>query len=293
MDVFKIVTDRIIEELDHGVIPWHKPWLTINGGAFNRVTGRKYSLLNRLMLKHSGEYATFSQWMKLGGKIRKGEQSEFVVFWKWIDEDFPLENINVSDLSDSPKCIKAKRHPVLRYYRVFHISQIDGVAPITQEESLFKNSPIISADALLRNYINREEIKLIKEISDEAYYSPLGDLIHLPDIAQYEHVEEFYSTAFHEAVHSTGHISRLNRFKNTKVSFGSEVYSKEELIAEIGSASLMTMIGINTEYSFRNSAAYMQNWLSVLRGDRRLIVSAASQAEKAVTFIAADNICCQ
>lgn len=293
MDVFKIVTDRIIEELNHGVIPWHKPWLTINGGAFNRVTGRKYSLLNQLMLKHSGEYATFSQWMKLGGRIRKGEKSEFVVFWKWIDEGSTPENINEADLSDPPKCIKAKEYPMLRYYRVFHISQIDGVAPITQEESFFKNRTIIPADSLLRDYINREGIKLIKEISDEAYYSPLSDLIHLPDIAQYEHVEEFYSTAFHEAVHSTGHISRLNRFKNIKVSFGSEMYSKEELVAEIGSASLMTMIGIDTEYSFRNSAAYIQNWMSVLRSDRKLIVSAASQAEKAVTFIAADNICCQ
>lgn len=95
---------------------------------------------------------------------------------------------------------------------------------------------------------------------------------------------EYYSTAFHELTHSTGHSSRLKRLTNT-AHFGSEVYSKEELTAEIGAAALLNHVGIETGKSFKNSAAYIQSWIRVLRNDSRFIVSAASKAEKAVNLI--------
>ena len=84
-DVFQIVTDKILTLLQLGEIPWHRPWCTVAGGAFNRISGKQYSLLNQMMLTHSGEYATFGQWTKLGGRIRKGEKSEIVVFWKFTE----------------------------------------------------------------------------------------------------------------------------------------------------------------------------------------------------------------
>ena len=80
--VYEIVTERIIEQLENGVIPWEKPWTGVRSGAFNRVSKKSYSLLNQMLLKHEGEYATFKQWSDLGGHIRKGEKSEMVVFWK-------------------------------------------------------------------------------------------------------------------------------------------------------------------------------------------------------------------
>jgi len=95
---------------------------------------------------------------------------------------------------------------------------------------------------------------------------------------------EYYSTAFHELTHSTGHPSRLNWLTQPSF-FGSDDYSKEELIAEIGAAALVSHVGLETASSFRNSAAYIQNWLGVLKGDKRFIVSAAGRAEKAVNLI--------
>ena len=118
----------------------------------------------------------------------------------------------------------------------------------------------------------------------------MQDLIHLPLTNQFKSTEEYYSTAFHEAVHSTGHSSRLDRLTTgANASFGSETYSKEELVAEIGSASILNMLGIETNKSFRNSASYIQSWIKVLKNDTRFIVSATTKAEKAVKYILNDS----
>ena len=110
----------------------------------------------------------------------------------------------------------------------------------------------------------------------------------IPDLP-FKNINEYYSTTFHELTHSTGHKNRLNRLQTGAVAaFGSETYSKEELVAEIGSASLMNMLGIETPKTFRNSAAYIQSWLKVLRNDNKFIVSASSKAEKAVNYIMAE-----
>lgn len=84
-NVYQMVTDRIIEQLEQGIIPWERPWTGVRAGAFNRVSKRPYSLLNQMLLKHTGEYATFKQWTELGGKIKKGAKSEIIVFWKILE----------------------------------------------------------------------------------------------------------------------------------------------------------------------------------------------------------------
>lgn len=280
-DVMSIVTDRIIAALEEGTIPWHKPWVAPDRGAYNRISGKKYSLLNQLMLQHEGEYASYKQWTDLGGQVRKGEKAEIVVFWKWPEDDQGKEDL--SDLIDEDE--KKKKRPVLRYYCVFHISQVDGVEPLQKNESKFEHDPIDAIDHVLVSYVKRENILFDTGNYGEAYYSPGKDLIHIPGIWLYENPEEYYSTASHEAVHSTGSAKRLGREGLKKVSFGSEIYSKEELIAEIGSAALMAMFGIETEKSFENSVAYLQGWLRALRDDRRMIVIAAGQVEKAINFI--------
>lgn len=285
VDVYQMVTDRILEELEKGCIPWHRPWRSVR--AYNRVSGKNYSLLNQLLLKHTGEYASYNQWAKLGAHIRKGEKSEFVVFWKWQEEDSskPKEGETKSAESGENK----KGHPILKYYRVFHISQVDGVDPLKPEqELLFDTNPIEEAEKLFADYVKREGIKVDTMMSEQAYYSPASDGIHLPCIKQFECAEEYYSTAFHEVVHSTGHPMRLNRGLKT-AAFGSQSYSKEELVAEIGSCYILNLLGIETEPCFKNSAAYIQGWLSALKSDRRMLVSAASQSEKAVNFIMGKN----
>ena len=273
--VYEIVTDRIIEQLENGIIPWQKPWHGVANGAYNRISKKPYSLLNQMLLKHQGEYATFKQWVELGGKIRKGEKSEIIVFWKIL----PTEEINEYGEKE------IRQIPYLRYYNVFHISQVDGVEPLAVD-TLNDIEPIEKAENVLQDYWKREHITVEHTASNDAYYSPLRDIIHLPLMEQFTSSNEYYSTAFHETVHSTMKASRCDRESNNRiVAFGSSDYSKEELVAEIGSAQLMNVIGIETPKTFKNSSAYIQNWLSVLRNDTHFIISASSKAEKAVNYI--------
>ena len=275
--VYEMVTERIIEQLESGVIPWEKPWSGARSGAYNRISKRSYSLLNQMLLKNEGEYATFKQWSELGGKIKKGEKSEIVVFWKIL----PIEETQ----EDGTKVIK--QVPLLKYINVFHISQVEGVEPL-QKEKLNDIEPIEQAESILQDYWTREHITVEHIKGDKAFYSPMRDLIQLPLFEQFKDANEYYSTAFHESVHSTMKESRCNRAEERKdklVAFGSEEYSKEELVAELGSASIMNMLGIETRKSFRNSSAYIQSWLRVLKNDVKFIVSASSKAEKAVNYI--------
>ena len=277
INVYEMVTNRIIEQLESGVIPWEKPWSGVRSGAFNRVSKKSYSLLNQMLLGKDGDWASFKQWTDLGGHIRKGEKSSIVVFWKIL----PVEEMQ----EDGSKVVK--QIPLLKYINVFHISQVDGVEPLPKEE-LHDIKPIEKAESILIDYWTRENIKVEHIKGNKAFYSPMLDMIQLPLFEQFKQSEEYYSTAFHESVHSTMKESRCNRAeerKNKLVAFGSEEYSKEELVAEIGSANLMNIIGIETKKSFRNSTAYIQSWLRVLRNDNKFIVSASSKAEKAVEYI--------
>lgn len=277
INVYELVTNRIIEQLENNIVPWEKPWGGMLDGAFNRVSKKPYSILNQMLLKYGGEYASFKQWKDLGGHIRKGEKSEIVVFWKM----YPIKEKQ----DDGTEIIKTI--PLLKYINVFHISQVDGVEPLKQKVT-HDIEPIDKAEKILNDYWNRENITIEHVKGDKAFYSPMFDKIQLPLFEQFKQSEEYYSTAFHESVHSTMKTSRCNRQEDRKgkvVSFGSEEYSKEELVAEVGSAQLMNIVGIETTKSFRNSTAYIQSWLKVLRNDNKFIVSASSKAEKAVNYI--------
>lgn len=270
-DIYAEVTDRIIKQLEQGVIPWQKPWIA-SGAAISHSTGKPYSLLNQILLTRPGEYATFKQISEEGGRVKKGAKSSMVVFWKWIeqeDEDNPGE---------------MKKIPFLRYYNVFHIDQTEGIKPKHMRPLPNVAQPDEAAEAIAHDYLTRSGVRLIHEEGNRAFYRPSTDSITLPLLAQFKDTAEYYSTLFHEMTHSTGHSSRLDRL--TKVAaFGSEDYSKEELVAEIGAAALVNHAGLETSSSFRNSAAYVQSWLKALQNDKRLIVSAAGQAEKACSLI--------
>ena len=270
MDIYQTITDRMISEMEAGVIPWKKPWMA-TGKAISHTTGKPYSLLNQMLLGKSGEWLTFKQVQQEGGSVRKGEKASMVVFWKWIDKE-------------DEETGEIQQVPFLRYYSVFHLDQCEG---ITAKHSAMVERPAeadATAEAIIADYVSREGVGLEYQEGDAAYYQPSLDRIVLPKLSQFTETAEFYSTAFHEMVHSTGHMKRLARL-DTTANFGSETYSKEELIAEIGSAALVNHAGLETDKSFRNSAAYVQNWLQVLKDDKRLIVSATGKAEKAVNFI--------
>ena len=285
-DLYQEVTDRIISELESGIIPWEKPWTGVNSGAVSHVTGKPYSLLNQILLNKPGEYITFDQCRKQGGKVKKGAKSKFVVFWKvlFIERKDKFGNLvkdNEGNTVEDPV-------PVLRYFNVFHIDDCEGIKPKFDKPLPSTHAePLEAAEAALKGYVTRSNVRLINRKPDRAFYDLMSDKIVLPLMEQFTDSAEYYSTAFHEATHSTGHKSRLNRFSENLADniFGSESYSKEELVAEIGAACILNTLGIETKSTFRNSAGYIQNWLRALRNDKRLIVSAASRAEKAVKMI--------
>ena len=270
MDLYQEVTNRIMEQLESGIIPWEKPWISAEN-AFSHATGKPYSLLNQMLLGRPGEYVTFKQCQQEGGKVRKGEKSSMVVFWKWIEEK-------------DPDTEEVKQIPFLRYFNVFHIDQCEGLTTKHTQELPRTANADQTAEAIIAGYIRTSGVRLYHEAGDQAFYRPATDSITLPLLAQFKETAEYYSTAFHEMIHSTGHKTRLDRLEKTAF-FGSEAYSKEELIAEIGAATLVNHAGLETSRSFRNGAAYVQNWLRVLQNDKRFIVSAAGKAEKAVNLI--------
>jgi len=274
-DIYAAVTDRIIEQLEQGAIPWNKPWTGIQSGAVSGITGKPYSLLNQMLLGKPGPWYTFNQVKNLGGKIRKGEKASMVVFWK-------QQKIRETDPATGDPA--EKLIPLLKYYNVFHISQVDGIEAATIAPEAFDPATDSAADAIIADYLTRSGVKLEHRQGDEAYYSPSADRVVLPLREQFPHMAEYYSTAFHELTHSTGHSSRLDRISR-RAFFGNEEYSREELVAEIGAAALLNRCGIETAGSFRNSAAYIQSWLRALRNDKKLIVTASGAAAKAFDLI--------
>lgn len=274
-DIYAAVTDRIIAQLEQGVIPWHKPWTGLQSGAISGTTGKPYSLLNQMLLGKPGEWYTWNQIQKLGGKVRKGEKSSMVVFWKQraIKEEDPATGEKV-----------VRMIPMLKYFNVFHIDQTEGIGAKTIDPEAHDPATDDTADAIIADYLQRSGVKLEHRPGDEAFYSPSADRVVLPLREQFRDMAEYYSTAFHELSHSTGHSSRLDRISHCTF-FGNEEYSREELVAEIGAAALLNHCGIETGSSFKNSAAYIKSWLCVLRNDKKMIVSASGAASKAFELI--------
>jgi len=227
--------------------------------------------LNQMLLGRPGEYATFKQVQQAGGYVKKGAKAQMVVFWKWIEQE---------DEETGEK----KEIPLLRYYNVFHIDQCEGLKAKHTKPLPNTANANQTAERIICDYLKASGVKMEHQEGDRAFYRPSTDSITLPHMAQFSATAEYYSTAFHELTHSTGHAKRLNRLDKTAF-FGSEAYSKEELTAEIGASALVNVAGLETAKSFRNSTAYIQNWLQVLKGDKRFIVSASGKAEKAVHMI--------
>lgn len=281
INVYEMVTNRIINELKNGIIPWRKPWYSTNG-AVSHVTGKGYSMLNQFLLGCGGEWLTFSQAEKEGGKVKKGEKGKFVVFWKFLDK-------KTGELdADGEEIIE--HIPFLKYITVFEVGQCENIKRKFDVVKETNTEPNAEAQKLFDAYIAREGIKVDND-GEQAFYRPSTDSITLPNIKRFEKVSEYYSTAFHEAIHSTGAKNRLNREGVVSLTFfGSHDYSKEELIAELGASMTLNRIGMETVESFTNSTAYIQNWLKKLESDPKFIVNASGKAEKAVKFLFGDKI---
>ena len=272
-NVYQIVTDRIIELLEQGTVPWHKPW-SGGVGPMNMLSKRPYRGINHFLLNvaafASPYWLTLNQANRMGGRIKKGEKSTIVVFWKVVERK-------------NEETGKTEERPVLRYYRVFNFEQTDGINMPDEgkpEEKPF--TPIEHCESIVKAIPNPPKIQ---HKSQAAWYKPKKDLVNMPKPESFESAEEYYSTLFHEAAHSTGHESRLNRLTlNEMAPFGSTNYSKEELVAELCAAMLCGETGI-VNSTIDNSASYINGWLQKLKKDNKLVVTAAAQAQKAADYI--------
>jgi antirestriction protein ArdC len=274
--VYEYVTERIIKKLEEGTIPWKKPWTGGSHVAVNWVNQKAYRGINQFLLE-PGEYATLKQIVAAGGRVKKEEfkRGHFVVFWKWLE---------IQEEDSDEKTEKVKMVPFLRYYTVYEINtQCTGLQS-KRIRSCFAHDPIAEAEILMKSYLESPNAPELRFAPGRAYYQPTWDYVSVPPLSHYKNPAEYYCTIFHELVHSTGHKSRLNRPGIQQVSFGSETYSKEELIAELGAAMLCAIAGIDNS-TIDNSAAYIQGWLKALNDDKKMIVQAAAQAQKAVDLI--------
>jgi antirestriction protein ArdC len=273
--VYEIITEKIIKQLESGVAPWRQPW-TCQSPA-NLVTQKEYRGLNVFTLASQGFpsrfWLTFKQATKLGGRISKGQKSSPVIFWNLGDERETTTQGGAKETS---------RPLLLRYYSVFNLSQAEGIdIPASLLHETRTKDPIETCEQIVASMPNPP----VFEQSNKACYSPSSDTVGMPARDLFHSSEEYYATEFHELAHSTGHAKRLHRenFDNP-VSFGSESYSKEELVAEMTAAMLCGIAGIEQK-TLENTAAYLKTWIARLKSDSRLLVSAASQAQKAADFI--------
>lgn len=278
-NAYKIVTDRMISLLEQGTIPWKKSWSEGAGlGEHqNLISQHQYRGINAVITSAQGYehpyWLTFKQAADHGGRVKKGEKGTPIVYWQFGSKE------------DSDG--KEKSFALTKYSVVFNIDQCEGLDSIRalskkRKAEKIEFKPLEQCESIVSSYKGRPAIQHLEQ---RAYYRPSFDLVNMPKPESFRSVEEYYAVLFHELTHSTGHASRIGREGITEKNyFGSHAYSKEELIAEMGAAFLSAKAGISMATE-QNSAAYIQGWLKVLKGDPRLVIQAASQAQKAADLI--------
>ena len=274
--VHEIVTEKIVAALDAGVVPWKKPWINMGlGGHKNLESKRSYRGINQLLLQVS-EYEqpwwiTFNGAKRLGGSVAKGERSTIVVWTK---------RVKVRD-RDAEDPDQKKEIWMLRYYRIWNVEQTEGLEDRIPEPPEVDSdfSPVERFGEIVQGY--PAPAPKVKSGGDEAFYSPTTDVVATPKPEQFSTAANYYATFGHELTHSTGHPDRLDR--ELVGQMGSESYSREELVAEIGAAMLCAEAGIEPLYEL--AAAYVDHWRARLTDDPRLIVTAAAAAQRSCDFI--------
>jgi antirestriction protein ArdC len=282
LSVYEQVTQRIIEKLEQGIIPWNKPWATYGGQPTlcrNLLSQKPYRGINAILTNLSGYsspfWLTYKQAASIGGHVNAGEKSTPIVFYKFGKDEEQQPDGETS----------TRTWAMCRLYHVFNYEQctIPGLKLDVTSTPDKAFNPIPECEEIVAAWTCKPEIK---HGGDKAYYSPNFDFVNMPKAESFDSPEFYYSVLFHELGHSTGHKARLGREGITEAHFfGDSVYSFEELVAECTSAFLSGHAGIETPKTLQNSVAYCQSWIRVLRGDSKLIVKAAGHAQRASDMI--------
>jgi antirestriction protein ArdC len=277
-DVKVQINERIIQALSEGKIPWLKPWT--ENSPRNLFSGRAYTGLNRLILGLTPYtlpfWATYRQYIAAGLQVQKGSHGIAIVYaGKTVKIDTKTDE-------SGKETEHAKQIRFLRAFVVFNVAQTDYVERGYKLPEIKENAHLHNCDTVIHDYTDLHKIKIAA--GDRAAYSPQTDTITCPDINQFNTSEHYYAVLFHEAIHSTG--PRLERFKRTDpICFGSDTYGREELVAEIGSAYLAALTGIDSSAVVTNQTAYLQNWATAIKADADLVMYAAGRAERAVDLM--------
>jgi antirestriction protein ArdC len=277
IDVYQIVTDRMIKALEQGKIPWTKPWGSSQSAPKNLISQKPYRGINVFLTASMGftspYWLTFNQAKELGASIKKDEKGTPIVYWSKVTKD--------QDTDDE------KSFMFCKYFTVFNVDQIENLK--LSKEVLYPGikirefSPIQACEKVVNDWSHKPKIVHNEQ---RAFYSPSMDYINMPKPETFDGNDFYYSVLFHELGHSTGHESRLKREGVTaRNHFGSHAYSQEELVAEMTAAFLCAHTGLDQEKLFENSVAYLQSWLNVLKKDSKLVVKAAAAAQKAADMI--------
>lgn len=272
--VYEIIKENVINQLAHGIVPWRRCYNISGSGDFciSHRSGEPYSLVNQFLLKKGGEYWTFKNAIEEGYTIRKGSKASKVVFWKILKND-----------DDDTRCI-----PCLRYYNVFHESDIEGLPPKPisgmdeHTRRLRNDEKIAKASEIISKYLEQINPDLrVAECDTVPCYCHHGNIIKIPERARFTNINLYYSTLFHEIVHSTKDV--LNR--GVKYSMGQQDRAREELVAEIGAAYLCGQSGILIDDVIQDSSSYCAGWLKSLNDNISNLLWASKRAEEAVSYI--------
>lgn len=290
-DIFQAITDRIITGLANGDVPWQSP---IRKGypmmPTNLVTGKAYTGTNALLLSMNDfpvpYFGTFNQIKSLGGNIKPGEKATEIIFWDIRvlnrETNESISNVQYSFLPKEQKALYKVR-PIGRYYFVFNVTQTEDLEFPKPTRALSLNKKMNLCEEVVAGYQGKPAIEFKK--TGLACYVPKLDEVRMLELNAFKDSESFYATLFHELSHSTGHPDRLNRpGVSGTIEFGSQVYSHEELVAEISASFLCSFAQIENKV-IDNSVAYLNSWISKLSNDKYMIIKAASEAQKAFNLI--------
>lgn len=279
------IAEKLIEQLKQGTAPWQIPWSACNPQSMmpsNPLTGKRYRGINAIHLMsapfHDTRWMTYKQAQQLGAQVKKGEHGTLIQYWKF-SEDVAKKDDNGNPIKNAQgETIKIEsrlERPRVFYATVFNAEQIEGLPPLEQKPVQWNS--LERAETLLR----QSNAKIFHHDTNRAFYRPLTDSIHLPQKSQFPDASRYYATALHELSHWSGHESRLNR--DLRHPFGSEMYAKEELRAEIASMILGDELGIGHDPS--QHVAYVKSWIKALQDDPLEIFRAAADAEKIQNFV--------
>lgn len=287
--VYEMVTKRILQRMMQGEIPWRQTYYIRKDGKHpysNYVTGKPYSLLNRMLLGDPGEYATLKQINDMGGTLTPGSKGRFVIYW---GEYVPKENKEEAErLEQEGKDTSHLKVRFPKYYYVFNVKDAQGLPerpsdaqPPMQEAQ----SPVDIADLAVKDYLRQTKVGIVTDPSLEPAYIPTTDSVQTPGKQAFALEEDYYASLFDSLVHSTATENRCDRKREYEKLADNNMSVKEELIAEIGSSMILSVAGMKRDETHQQLAAECQRWVKEMQNDFRLIVNASSAAEKAAKMI--------